>query len=348
MFFFVMAEEKTMLDYLRIVSPGTALRTVITDLNRSNLGALIVFESDGLQGLYEGGFRVNCLFTPQRLFELCKMDGAVIISKDLKRILYANVLLIPDTRLMTKETGTRHKAAERAARQAETFVIAISERRNKTTLFYKKSKYFLRFSEEILNEVSSSLQVLEKQRDAFNKLLGKLAILEISGMVSIGDVCKILQRAEIMLKISESMKRSFVELGREGLVMSMRYKELIKGTEKKELALLKDYIDIPIKRAKILLENLTYDGLLELDTLSRLIFEKSLEESAETKGYKFLSKLTLSHEESSKIVDKFKTLERILDLKSEDLEPFVGNRAETIKDEIDTLREQIIEGKVLF
>ncbi len=343
-----MAEEKTMLDYLRIVSPGTALRTVITDLNRSNLGALIVFESDGLQGLYEGGFRVNCLFTPQRLFELCKMDGAVIISKDLKRILYANVLLIPDTRLMTKETGTRHKAAERAARQAETFVIAISERRNKTTLFYKKSKYFLRFSEEILNEVSSSLQVLEKQRDAFNKLLGKLAILEISGMVSIGDVCKILQRAEIMLKISESMKRSFVELGREGLVMSMRYKELIKGTEKKELALLKDYIDIPIKRAKILLENLTYDGLLELDTLSRLIFEKSLEESAETKGYKFLSKLTLSHEESSKIVDKFKTLEGILDLKSEDLEPFVGNRAETIKDEIDTLREQIIEGKVLF
>jgi diadenylate cyclase len=343
-----MAEEKTIIDFMKLVSPGTSLRTVINDINGSNLGALIVFEPEEGNALYEGGFRVNCRFTPQRLFELCKMDGAVIISKDLKRILYANVTLTPDVSINTHETGTRHKAAERTARGSETFVIAISERKHKTTLFYKKQKYFLRSTEDILNEVSSSLQVLEKQRDAFNDLLSKLSLLEISGMVSVGDVCKILQRGEIMTKISESMKKSFIELGREGAVMSMRYRELIRGTEKKEESVLRDYLDMPLKRANTLLENLTYDGLLELESIARLIFERTLEEQAQTKGYRFLSKLPLSHEEMSKIVEKFGNLDSVLEANSNDFEEVVGKRAESLKEEIDTLREQILEGKVEF
>ena len=111
-------KEKTMLDFIKMVSPGTALRTVVDDLVRSGLGALIVFDSKELheQKLMEGGFRINCRFTPQKLFELCKMDGGIVVSSDLKRILYANVLMTPDGNMASVETGTRHKASGRMAR----------------------------------------------------------------------------------------------------------------------------------------------------------------------------------------------------------------------------------------
>jgi len=105
-----MEEEKSFLDYLKKVSPGTALRTVIDDIVGSNLGALIVLESKEIMACIEGGFRINCRFSPQRLFELCKMDGAIVLSADLKRILYANATLVPDNSIHTNETGTRHKA----------------------------------------------------------------------------------------------------------------------------------------------------------------------------------------------------------------------------------------------
>ena len=122
------------------------LRTVINDLIRSGLGAMIIFDSPELnsQNIVEGGFRINSRFTPQKLFELCKMDGAIILSSDLKRILTANTLINADASIHTNETGTRHKASERAAKQANTFIIAVSEKRNKTTLYYGSSKYFLK------------------------------------------------------------------------------------------------------------------------------------------------------------------------------------------------------------
>src|SRR3989344_716642 len=115
-------QKETMTDYIRRVSPGTPLRTVVDDLLRAGLGALIVFDAPKLheQNMLEGGFRVNCRFTTQKLFELCKMDGAIIISPDLRRVLYANVLLTPDNLITSNETGTRHKAGERTAKQAET------------------------------------------------------------------------------------------------------------------------------------------------------------------------------------------------------------------------------------
>src|SRR3989344_8424368 len=110
-------ESKNLVDYLKKVSPGTALRNVIEDLISANMGAIIVFDTCEVEKLIEGGFKINCRFTPSRLFELCKMDGAIIVSPDLKKILYSNVLLTPDNSVPTSETGTRHKAGERTAKQ---------------------------------------------------------------------------------------------------------------------------------------------------------------------------------------------------------------------------------------
>lgn len=341
-------KEKKMLDFLKKVSPGSALRIVIDDLIRSDLGALIVLESPSLQECFEGGFRVNCRFTPQRLFELCKMDGAVIISADLKRILYGNVLLTPDKSIATNETGTRHKAAEKTAKQAETFIIAVSERRKKTTLYHCKSRAYLRQVEEILRGLTNSLQILEKQKEQFNDLLAKLNVLEISGLVSIGDICRILQRCEMISRIADSMKKELIELGKEGNIIQMRFKELIKGVEKKGDEMIRDYSPLSLKKTQLLLSNLTFDSLTEPESIARLIFQKELEDSIAPKGFRFLYYLGLNEKEASLIINSFSNLNAILEVEEIKLEELLKGRASILKKEIMELREQILEGKACF
>jgi len=293
-------KEKTFMDFIKMVSPGTPLRTVIDDIIRSNLGAMIVFETNKLetQNIMEGGFRINCRFTSQKLFELCKMDGAIIVSPDLKRILQANTLMTPDATIPSIETGTRHKAAERTAKQAHTFKIAVPERRKKTTLYYGSSRYYLKTTDELLRNISSTLQVLEKQKEILKKHINNLNLLEMSELVSISDVCKVIQRAEMILKISESVKRNFTELGKEGSIMHMRYRELLRGVEKAETEVIRDYANLSLKRSKTLLSNLTFDGLLDTEAIARLVLEKPLEESISPKGFRFLSHLTISAKET--------------------------------------------------
>lgn len=341
-------EYKTIIDFLKKVSPGTPLRTVIDDLIRSDLGGLIVFDSPELANIMDGGFRVNCRFTPQRLFELCKMDGAVIVSSDLKRILFANVMLTPDQTITTNETGTRHRAGERSAKQANTFCVAVSERRKKVTLYFPKSKYYLRSREDLLREVSSNLQVLEKQREIFDELISKLTILEMSSLVSANDVCKVIQRIEIMQHISESIKRYFAEIGKDGNIMNMRYKELLKGVEKIEDGVLRDYSTLSLKKTNTLLSNFTFEGLLDLDSISRLVLDKSIEDNVSARGFRFLSHLNMDEREISMIVDTFQNLEKIFNASGQEIDAVLKGRGESIKEDISNLREQILSGKVLL
>lgn len=340
-------KEKTFLDFIKMVSPGTSLRNVIDDLISSNLGGMIIFDTPELQNITEGGFRINCRFTSQKLFELCKMDGAIIISPNLKRILQANVMVMPDASFHTIETGTRHKSAERTAKQAHTFVIAISERRKKTTLYYGASRYYLKSTDELIRNISSTLEVLEKQRILLNENTSNLNLLEMSELVSVSDICQIIQRTEMILKISNSIKRSFTELGKEGNIMHMRYKELLKDVEKTENDILRDYSPIPLKRSKTLLSNLTFDGLQDLDSIARLIIDKPIEENISPKGFRFLSHLTLSEKEISQIIKQYKNLENTIKLNPTELEPILKNRANTIYEEIHNLREQILSGKII-
>ncbi len=342
-------KEKTFLDFLKLVSPGTSLRTVIDDILRSNLGAMIVFNSNSLQNkhLFEGGFRINSRFTSQKLFELCKMDGAIIISQDLKRILYANVVMTPDTSINSIETGTRHKAAERTAKEGQTFVIAISERRKKTTLYHYSSRYYLKSTEELTRNTTSNLQVLSKQRELLNEHITNLDLSEMSELVSVSDVCQVIQRSEMILKISESMKRTFTELGKEGNIMHMGYREILRGVEKTENEVLRDYLNMPLKRAKTLLSNLTFEGLLETETIARLILEKPLEEIVSPRGYRFLSHLSLSSKEISQLIRTNSNLANILESGVSALEPIFKGQSSAVYEEIRRLREQIISGKTI-
>jgi len=341
-------KDKLMLEQIKKVAPGTAMRTVIADLIRSELGAIIAFETPEIERIIEGGFRVNCRFTPQRLFELCKMDGGIVISSDLRRILYANVLFTPDPTITTNETGTRHKAAERTAKQLNTLVISISERRKKTTLYYGNSKYFLRPSEEVFREISNTIQLLEKQREIFDELTNKIGLLEITNMVSVSDICKIIQRAEIILRNSETLKKDFIEVGKEGNLMNLRFKELLRGVERKEEEIIRDYAKLSLKKTKILLENLTFEGLIEIESIARLIFEKELEEIVSPRGYRFMSQLNIPEKEAIMIVKEYRSLSEILNDETNKLEEILKSNSINIKEEIAELREKIVEGRIVI
>ncbi|PIN77897.1 DNA integrity scanning protein DisA [Candidatus Woesearchaeota archaeon CG10_big_fil_rev_8_21_14_0_10_34_12] len=340
-------ENYDIIDALKLVSPGTQLRDAMEDIARARKGALIVLELTSLSDVVEGGLKLNCKFTPQRLFELSKMDGAVILSEDLKKIIYANCLLVPSPLIPTNETGTRHKAAERTARQTKTLVIAISERRNAITLYYYNLKYSLRKTEEILNRAMEKLQVLDKQREIYNSLIESLDTFEVTGLASTSNVASVLQRTEIMIRISETIKRDIIELGNEGNLVKIRFKELIKNIEKDSRLVIRDYLDSDRYYKDI--SKMNFDNLLDLQKVLEIIFGKKEEEIIRPRGYRLFDRLDFPKKDVEIVIDKFSNLDEIFSATLDDFEKIFRDRetAKFFMEEISGLKDRIIIGKRL-
>ncbi len=329
-----------LIDVLKMVSPGTVLRNAIDDLLQAGMGALIVIDSLELRNITEGGFRVNCKMTHQKIVELAKMDGAIILSGDLSRILSANVLLFPDINMPTNETGTRHKAAERTARQAGTLTIAISERRKKITVYHERLRYILKNTEELLSRATETLQILEKQRELLDELLSNLNVLELSGLVVVSDVCAVLQRMEILMRTSKTIERYLIELGREGIIIKMRLRELLKNVEKERKLILKDY-----SAKESALDEFSFDDLLDANNIAQLLFSKSGEDKVHPKGYRILGKMNLEVRDVEKLVEKIGVLSSILESDDKIIKKILNSRADNFKKEVSSLKEQIMMAK---
>lgn len=341
--------EKDFMDVLKMVAPGTSLRIALDDFLNAKMGALIVLDNGNVEPLIDGGFRVNTKFSAQKLVELAKMDGAIILSKDAKDIIYANTLLSPDVSIPTKETGTRHKAAERTAKQTNSIVIAVSERKNKISLFYGDSSYQLQRSSEILRRASETLQILEKQRDVFDELLSDLNSLELRRHSTINDVCSVLQRVEIIKRISELVQRYLIELGQEGVIVKMRLKELMGGLQREEEMILKDYFGQNHSSSLEILEKMDFDFLLEPMNISRLLFEELHDKNISPKGLRLLGKTNLLERYVDLLIGNFYDLSTILGASNEELLEVLGSEAmlSFFREEIYNLKEKVNLGKGL-
>ena len=339
--------EKDFVDVLKMVAPGTSLRVALDDLLRAKMGALIVFDNDKVEPIVEGGFKINSKFSSQKLVELCKLDGAIVLSKDAKDILSANTLLVPDSSIFTRETGTRHKAAERTANQANTIVLAVSERKNKISLYFGKTYYRLEMSSEILRRASETLQILEKQRDVFDEFLENLNSLELQRISTINDVCSILQRAEIMKRVETIVQRYLIELGREGMIVRMRLKELIGNLEKEEELILKDYFGKDYSDSLEILEKMDFDFLLEPMNISRMLFEELHDKSVSPKGLRLLGKTNLLERYVDLLTGNFEDLNEILSAKNEKLLEVLESEAMVsfFREEIYNLKEKVSLGR---
>lgn len=340
-------EEKDFFDVLKMVAPGSSIRGALDDLLNAEMGALLVIDNGFISSIVEGGFRINSKFTPQKIVELGKMDGAIILSKNVKRILRANVMLFPKLEIPTKETGTRHKAAERTARQTGAIVIAISERKRKITLYYGDKKHELKKSSEVLRRASENMQILEKQRESLNEIMLDLNVLELQKMVTINDVSKVVQSFETLRRISEVIKKHLIELGKEGMIVSSRLRSLTKGLDKEEELVLKDYFGNRYSEIQKVLEKFDLDTLLETQDISEVLFNEINDRKISPRGLRILKKTNIPERFIDSLVAHFGTLEKILSSRYEDLLRVFQNEGmvDFFKEELYSLREKISLGK---
>lgn len=339
-------EEKQLskLDILKKLSPGSGLREGLDDILNGGMGALIAVSNSNSSNIFEGGFKVNCKFSPKRLAELAKMDGAIIVSNDFKKILFANTLLVPDRSFDTSETGTRHQAAERTAKQIKGLVIAVSERRKVITAYYANARYVLQNTEDLLRRATETLRILEKQREVFDELLTNLNILEVTNLVSIADISTILQRIEMIRKMADIINEYIVELGKDGIIVRMRMREVAKGIEKEKDLIIMDYIAEP-EKVRNFFDNLSFEGLLDSENIARLLFGEPSEIRITPKGYRILSKTSLSDNELNNLIVNFKNFDGILNADTEELKSILKSFTEGFQSELLKLKEQIMVGR---
>lgn len=343
----VEVEKKDFFDVLKMVAPGTSIRAALDDLLNAGMGALIVFDNGNIHGMFERGFKIYSKFSPQKLVELAKMDGAIILSRDAKKIFHANSLLTPHAGISTKETGTRHKAAERTSKQSGAVVVAISERKKKITLYYGDKRHELRKSSEVLRRASENMQILEKQRESLDETLLDLNVLELQRVVTINDVSRVIQGFEILKRITDVIKKYLIELGKEGIVVSSRLKSLTRGLEKEEDLVLRDYFGLDISEVRKILEEFSLDDLLETYNISDALFEEVHDKKISPRGLRILRKTNIPERYVDSLVSQFKRLDKVLGASYEELMNIFENEGmvDFFKEELYGLREKISLGK---
>lgn len=333
------ASDEEFLSVLKSIAPGTSIRTAIDGILNAGKGALIALENEWLYPLIDGGFRLNAKFTSQKLIELSKMDGAIVLSNDLKRIVSANVLLTPDSKIPSFETGTRHKAAERTARQAGTLVIAISERRNEVTIYYKNKRYHLSHSDELLRKANEQIQMLERQRELFDRAIKKLNVLEFRDYANIEQAIHSIQKGFIVQKIASELKRYIIELGKEGILLKTRLKELMSEVKQETELVVKDYTQIDLKKSISFLERFSYDDLLDKGkVINALTLGNPLQKSP-VKGWRILSKTKIPEQDIAAIILEAGGLEKAIHSNINFYTTIIGEeKAKIFKGEVDSLR----------
>jgi diadenylate cyclase len=339
---------------LQMVAPGTALREGLENVLRAKTGGLIVVGySPEVMELVDGGFSINCDFSPNYLYELAKMDGAIILSEDVKRILYANTQLIPDSSIASNETGIRHRTAERVAKQTSKLVISISQRRNVITLFQGNLRYALKDIGVILTKANQAIQTLEKYRSVLEQALTNLSAWEFEELVTLQDVAGVIHRVEMVLRIKAEISRFINELGTEGRLVRMQLDELATNIEDEADLLIKDYIrdldEEKVKDIRNALKRMSSDELLDAHNIIRLLgypyTGTPTEEAVASRGFRILNKIPrLPAGIIANLVDKFETLPSVMLASIEQLDEVDGIgevRARAIKVGLKRIQDQV-------
>ena len=351
-------KDENIAEVLKKIAPGTQIRDGLENILRAKTGALLLItdNQETIKEVVDGGFYINEEYTSAKLYELAKMDGAIVLSGDFKKILFANAQLIPSHDIPTVETGTRHRTAERTARQTGDLVISISQRRNIITVFKGNSRYVLEDTESVLNKANQALQTLEKYKKVFDSKLNILNEYEFNDIVTLDNVLTVIQRAEMVMRIVEEIKNNIYELGEDGRLVSMQLLELLEGLEKEEELIVKDYVLLN-KKSKIQIEDilkelkeLSYEELRSLQNIAKTIkyeFVDSYEDVAVyPKGYRILSKIPrMPASITENLVKSFKSFQHILAAEIEDLDDVEGIgevRARTIKQSLQRMQEQFV------
>lgn len=351
-------DQDNLLKLLRIVAPGTPLREGLENILRAKTGALLVIgNGPEVMSIAEGGFAINAEFTPAGLYELAKMDGAIILSEDAKRIIAANTQVIPDLIIPSTETGIRHRSAERVAKQTGYMVISISQRRGVITIYKGTLKYVMRDISVILAKANQAIQTLEKYRTVLDKVVIELSILEFREAVTLYDVARAIQRLEMLLRVRKEIERYISELGVEGRLISMQMEELLANVEDEGLLIIQDYATTLGEKSPNdilqVIESWPAEDLLDLALIARALGYPGsagiLDQNVLPRGYRLLKKIPrLPLPVIENLVSSFGVLKKIMVASIEQLDEVEGIgevRARSIKEGLLRLKEQLLQEK---
>ena len=365
--------SQPLIEAMGLVAPGTPLREGLDRVLLAERGALIVLGDDAaVLSICTGGFLLDAEFSPQRLSELAKMDGAIIVAADASRIARANVHLVPKASIPTSETGTRHRTAERVARSIDVPVIAVSEAMATITVYRNDRQHVLQRSERLLDRAGQALSTLQRFKSRFDQALAALSALEVEDAVSVRDVVAVLQPGEMVVRIAEEVESYLVELGEDGRLIHLQLQETTGGTVATLRLVIRDYVvtsgatghaggarldgaggrpelrrtrsvaarDERIDRVVRALRSLTPEELLDPATVSATVglglTGEGLDAPVEPRGYRLLHRLPrVSDAIIDGIVDRFATLGGIMQASLSDLEKVGGVggvKARSVKD----------------
>jgi diadenylate cyclase len=316
---------------LALVAPGTALRDGIDRIVRAKMGALLVLgDSPDVLGICSGGFLLDTKFTPPRLSELAKMDGAIIISTDGSRIARANVHLVPDPTVPTNETGTRHRTAERVALSLGVPVVSVSEEMSVINVYAGGAKRQLHDISRLLDRANQALQTLERYKARLDDATSALTTLEVEDVVTVRDVTAVLQRGQMVRQIAGEIETMIVELGVEARLLRLQVDEVANDLDDELDLVILDYPDV----ARIV--GPTGSPTESLDP----------EAPISPRGLRLLSRITnLDEAQAASIADHFGELSRVLRATADDLAALPGisaSQANAVKDTLDRLTESTI------
>jgi diadenylate cyclase len=347
--------SQALVEALGAVAPGQPLREGLDRILQANMGALIVVgDGPAVLEICSGGFLLDAEFTPQRLSELAKMDGAIILAPDASRIARANVHLVPNSAVPTSETGTRHRTAERVARSIDVPVISVSEDLSVIAVYRGEIKHPLEPIPRLLNRATQGLQTLERYKSRLDTVSGSLSALEVEDLVTVRDVVTVLQRAEMVRRVADEIEGYIVELGSDGRLVRLQLEELMGGVEDDRRLVIKDYFHTErtwhLGQALDALTDLSTDDLLDLKTVMAVLHlptdTAELDVGLQPRGYRLLSKIPrLPEPIIERIVERFGNLQKLMRATIDDLDDVEGvgtTRARSIKDGLSRLAETSI------
>jgi len=344
-----------MLESLAQIAPGQPLRAGVDRILQASMGALVVVgDGPDVLGICSGGFLLDAEFTPQRLSELAKMDGAIILAADTSRIARANVHLVPNPNVPTSETGTRHRTAERVAKSVDVTVISVSEDMGIISVYRHDQKRPLEATTRLLNRANQALQTLERYKSRLDAVSGGLSALEVEDLVTARDVVTVLQRAEMVRRIAEEIEGYIVETGSDGRLIRLQLEELMGGVDDDRRLVLSDYVapstTWTLDDSMAHLGGLTYDELLDPAIVAELLRHHArrgeLDTHLQPRGFRLLGKVPrLPRELSERLVERFGDLQKIMRASTHDLSTVDGisaQRAQGIKEGLARLAETSI------
>lgn len=348
-------QDPRLLRAIDAVAPGTQLREGLDNIIYARTGGLIVVgETEELGFMLSGGINLDIDYSPAMLYQVAKMDGAILINPDATRITWANVQMMPDPTIHSAETGTRHRTAERISKQVDALVIAISQRREVVSLYLDGIKYILQDIPSVLAKSNQALATLDKYRARLDEVSQRLTRVEFNGTAVLFDVLAVLQRSELVSRMAIEVERYVVELGTEGRLIEMQLEESMVGVKSERLALLRDYAvddsDEAIETMSREIAGLDHQDLLDFGRLAEILgFDRkmnTLDFSVEPRGYRVLGEIPrLPKLAIQKLVMQFGSLEEIMDASDVELESVDGVGPARTKEIREGIRRQ--QGAVL-